>query len=108
MIFSQGRVATYGQIAALAGKPHGSRGVAWILHTCSTRYQLPWQRVINSQGKISFDKATHNFRRQRLLLSKEAVEVSINGTIDLHKFQWKKTLTKIKKNRAKGPRMFAD
>ena len=63
-----GKVATYKQIAELAGKPQGSRGVAWILHSCSTRYKLPWHRVLNSKGKISFDRATHNYKKQKRLL----------------------------------------
>jgi len=50
-----GNVATYKQIAELAGKPQASRGVSWILHSCSTAYKLPWHRVLNSQGKISFE-----------------------------------------------------
>lgn len=49
----KGKVATYGQIAKISGNAGGSRGVAWILHACSKKYKLPWQRVINSQGKIS-------------------------------------------------------
>lgn len=52
----EGEVATYKQIAELAGKPQGSRGVAWVLHSSSIAYKLPWHRVLNSQGKISFDK----------------------------------------------------
>jgi methylated-DNA-protein-cysteine methyltransferase-like protein len=39
----RGNVASYGQIAALAGNPRGSRGVSWILHSCSRSHKLPWQ-----------------------------------------------------------------
>lgn len=103
----KGKVATYGQISKLAGKPHGSRGVAWILHSCSTIYRLPWHRVLNSQGKISFAKSTHNFRKQRALLMEEGIAISTNGALDLSTFQWNK---KAKKSRPKRgfPRMFAD
>lgn len=85
-----GNVATYKQIAELAGKPQGSRGVAWILHTCSTTYKLPWHRVLNSQGKISFERATHNFREQKRRLEKEGVIFSSDIGLSLAKFQWRK------------------
>ena len=49
----RGRVATYGQIAHLAGKPWGARQVSWILHSQSGKYRLPWQRVIGAAGRIS-------------------------------------------------------
>jgi len=50
----KGRVATYGQIAKLAGKSQGSRGVAWILNSSSVAHELSWHRVLNSKGMISF------------------------------------------------------
>ena len=95
-----GQVATYKQIAALAGKPHGSRGVAWILHSCSKSHKLPWQRVLNAQGKISFPPGSAHFKRQRTLLQKEGVVFAENGKIDMTKFQWKKKPA-VKKNRPK-------
>ena len=61
----EGSVATYKQIAELAGKPQGSRGVAWILHSSSTVYKLPWHRVLNSKGSISFEIGSANFRQQK-------------------------------------------
>lgn len=91
----KGKVATYKQIAELAGKPHGSRGVAWILHTCSTTYKLPWHRVLSSQGKISFEKRSFNYNKQKKLLEKEGVIISSEGRLDLKKFQWKKSKKKI-------------
>lgn len=100
-----GKVATYKQIAILSGKPQGSRGVAWILHSCSTTYQLPWHRVLNSQGKISFDPASSNFRQQKKRLEKEGVEFSSEGKLSLKKFQWKKFPPK-KKAKAGKPQMF--
>lgn len=84
-----GKVATYKQIAELAGKPQASRGVSWILHSCSTIYKLPWHRVLNSQGKISFDRTTHNYRKQKSLLKKEGV-VFDGEQLNMAKYQWKK------------------
>ena len=48
-----GKVATYGQIARILGKPRGARTVGWALHSTPEGSDVPWQRVINSQGKIS-------------------------------------------------------
>lgn len=83
-----GKVATYGQISLLAGNPHGARGVAWILHSCSRRFKLPWHRVINSKGGISFEKGSFNFAEQRRRLKKEGVVSLENGDIDLQRFKW--------------------
>jgi methylated-DNA-protein-cysteine methyltransferase-like protein len=100
-----GKVATYKQIAELAGKPQGSRGVAWILHSCSTTYKLPWHRVLNSQGRISFERDTRNFREQKKRLEREGVIFTPEGQLDLKKFQWKKRPTKRKGSKDK-PQMF--
>ncbi|MBY0554375.1 MGMT family protein [bacterium] len=85
-----GKVATYKQIAELAGKPQGSRGVAWILHSCSTTYKLPWHRVLNSKGKISFEFNSHNFRKQKKKLENEGIVFGAEGQLSLIKYQWKK------------------
>jgi methylated-DNA-protein-cysteine methyltransferase-like protein len=90
----RGKVATYGQIAALAGKPHGARGVGWILNSCTKSHRLPWQRVINSKGKISFPRRTEEFREQKKLLLKEKVKVSDDGSITLAVYRWRKTVRK--------------
>lgn len=92
----RGKVATYGQIAALAGKPHGSRGVAWLLNSSSRTHGLPWQRVINSQGKISFPLYSDYYLRQRTLLEREGVEFVDSGALDLRQYQWKKFARKKK------------
>ncbi|AZZ36429.1 DNA methyltransferase [Bdellovibrio sp. qaytius] len=93
----KGKIATYGQIAKISGNAGGSRGVAWILHACSKKYKLPWQRVINSQGKISFDKSTKEYKNQKNLLIKEGIQFSDTGTVNLKTFQWgKKTAPKRK------------
>lgn len=99
-----GKVATYKQIAELAGKAQGSRGVAWILHSCSTPYKLPWHRVLNSKGKISFEPQTHNFRQQKKRLENEGVAINSEGQLDLQKYQWKKRAPKLKSKR--GPQIF--
>src|SRR5690349_9035362 len=90
----RGKVATYRQIATLAGKDHAARGVSWILNSSSKKYDLPWHRVLSSQGKISFPPATLNYARQRKKLEQEGVEFSDTGLIDLPRFQWKKGIAK--------------
>lgn len=100
-----GKVATYGQIAALAGKPQGSRGVAWILHSSSTVHRLPWHRVLNAQGKISFEKGTHNFKQQKKRLEQEGVVLTSDGKLSLTKYQWKKKAPKPRLASNK-PKMF--
>ncbi len=90
----EGEVATYKQIAELAGKPQGSRGVAWVLHSSSIAYKLPWHRVLNSQGKISFDKKSTHYREQKKRLEKEGVEFKCGGQLSLSDFQWNKKASK--------------
>lgn len=82
-----GKVATYGQIARLAGKPRGARQVSWILHAQSGKYRLPWQRVIGARGRISLP-LNHGFFEQRRLLRREGVKVDDRGGVDLKKFLW--------------------
>jgi methylated-DNA-protein-cysteine methyltransferase-like protein len=85
----KGRVATYGQIAALAGSPHGSRGVVWILTSSTRKHSLPWQRVVGAKGKISFPRLSVKFTRQSRMLEAEGIEIK-DGKIDLLIFGWKK------------------
>ena len=83
----EGKVMTYGQIAALAGSPRGSRQVVRILHTLSKKYKLPWHRVINSKGRISInDYESRDL--QKLFLESEGVTFKIDNSIDLNEFQY--------------------
>jgi len=106
----EGRVATYGQIAKLAGRPNASRGVVWILHSSSETFSLPWHRVLNSKGQIGLPKGSAGHRRQCQLLRAEGVEVTPDGRLDLDIFQWKKKSAVKKKTaaaRPRGPTMFS-
>ncbi len=79
----KGKVATYGQIATLAGMPAHSRLVGRILSQLPPGTKLPWHRVINSQGKI-----TNPGRRKQIeRLQKEGVS-PINGKVSLSRYQW--------------------
>jgi methylated-DNA-protein-cysteine methyltransferase-like protein len=87
----KGRVATYGQIAALAGSPRSAIAVGQILHNQTERYDLPWQRVINSRGEISTTCLEHPAQLQAALLRQDGVLVTERGGvfyIDLIKYRW--------------------
>ena len=103
----KGQVATYGQIAQLAGKPQGSRGVGWILHSCAETHNLPWQRVINSKGKISFPSDTKEYARQKRLLLSEKVKVGENDAISLKVYGWKKQPAKSRAKMGRKIHMFS-
>lgn len=90
----KGKVATYGQIAALAGNPRAARQVAWLLHSASDKYDLPWQRVIGAGGRISLPQGK-GYRLQRKLLQQEGVAVGQNGSIDLKAHQWHPNKTRL-------------
>lgn len=82
-----GQVTTYGMIAAGAGNPSGARQVSRILHSSSRKYNLPWHRVINRQGRISLPPG-RGFEMQRDLLQSEGVNVCAGGKIDLERYLW--------------------
>lgn len=83
----QGRVATYGQVAALAGNPRAARQVARVLHSSSEKENLPWHRVVNGRGGISL-KRNQGYELQKELLRKERVVFKENDCIDLERFLW--------------------
>lgn len=84
----RGRVATYGQIAALAGLPGRARQVGYALHALSGVTAVPWQRVVNASGGISLDPARGGIS-QRLLLESEGVRFDARGRVPLARFGWR-------------------
>ncbi|HEX7342704.1 MAG TPA: MGMT family protein [bacterium] len=84
----RGRVATYGQIAAMAGNPLGAREVVRVLHSSSDKHKLPWHRVINRLGKISLGR-NQGYKQQKALLEREGVVFGLLDVIDLDRFMWK-------------------
>lgn len=84
----KGKVATYGQIATLAGEPRGARQVVRILNSSWKKEKLPWHRMINRNGQISLP-AGGGYELQKSLLEKEGVVFDHKDTIDLDKFLWK-------------------
>ncbi len=83
----EGRVATYGQLAAMAGNPRGARQVARVLHASSDKEKLPWHRVINARGRISLPRMA-GFELQKALLEDEGVTFGNDEAVDLVKFRW--------------------
>jgi methylated-DNA-protein-cysteine methyltransferase-like protein len=83
----RGRVATYGQIAALAGAPGSARRVAWLLHSSSRKRRLPWHRVIGASGRVSLPQGG-GYELQRALLEAERVAFR-DEKVDLKRFLWK-------------------
>ena len=82
----RGRVATYGQVARLAGLDRQARLVGYAMAALPTGTRVPWQRVVNAQGAISLpDKSAE---RQRKLLEEEGVRFDARGRIDLDRFLW--------------------
>ena len=73
----KGKVATYGQIAALAGNPRAARQVVRILHSSSQKEQLPWHRVVNRQGRISLRPGS-GYETQKELLKEEGIAFGIS------------------------------
>lgn len=83
-----GRVATYGQIAALVGPPCDARLVGWAMAALPSGTDVPWQRVINAQGKISLRKYSRGHELQRRRLEAEGVRFDERGRIDLARYGW--------------------
>lgn len=80
-----GHVATYGQIAELAGLSRHARLVGYALHGCPRH--LPWHRVINAKGRISLPADSTAAMTQRRRLAEEGV-VLLGGRIDLARYRW--------------------
>lgn len=86
-----GKVVTYGQIAAFLGNPRAARTVGWALHSTPAGLDLPWHRVINSQGRISGEPAGMRAHEQRALLEDEGITFGESGRIDLGEYGWEIT-----------------
>ncbi len=84
-----GRVATYGQIAAFLGDPRAARTVGWALHSLPDGLDVPWHRVVNTQGRISGPPGGRRAREQRALLEEEGITFDERDRIDLKNYGWK-------------------
>jgi methylated-DNA-protein-cysteine methyltransferase related protein len=87
----RGHVLTYGEVARLAGMSRAARRVGQALHRAPKGRKLPWHRVVNAQGRISFPADSSGYREQKERLQDEGV-VFIEGRIDLQKFGYQGAL----------------
>ena len=87
----RGHVLTYGEVARLAGMSRAARRVGQAMRRAPRGMKLPWHRVVNAQGKISFPKDSNGFRRQKDLLEQEGI-VFIEGRIDLERYGYEGAL----------------
>jgi len=88
----RGRVATYGQVAELAGIPRGGRVAGAAMKQCPPRLGLPWHRVIGKRSRGTGRIAIHDpvgAGTQRAMLEKEGVEVGRGGTVSLTRYGWR-------------------
>jgi methylated-DNA-protein-cysteine methyltransferase-like protein len=83
----RGRVASYGQVARLAGLPGAARQVGYALSALRDGSSVPWHRVVNARGALSA-RASGFETPQRLLLEREGVRFDAAGRIDLARFAW--------------------
>ena len=83
----EGRVATYGQVARIAGLAGHARQVGYALHALSEDLDVPWHRVINAKGEISLRSEPGSEPLQRLLLQDEGVEFR-GERVDLKRYGW--------------------
>ncbi len=85
----RGRVATYGQVARLAGFPRHARLVGYALHALPDASRVPWQRVINARGEVS-PRAIPGFEGLQVrLLEREGVCFDGRGRVSLRCYQWR-------------------
>ena len=87
MRIPRGKVATYGQVAALCRRPRHARLVGYALHNLPHSSGVPWHRVINSKGRISFPARSLSYMEQKALLEREGILLK-NGVVDLQLFGW--------------------
>ncbi len=104
----RGRVATYGQIAALVGSPRGAQVVGWALRVLKPTTNVPWHRVINAAGMISIENMSTPKQEQARKLLAEGIDVRErdgNLWVDMAVYGWKPTAVETKHPRSDEPRV---
>lgn len=86
----EGKVVTYGQVAALAGIPRHARQVGYAMHALPEGTDVPWQRVINAKGEVSPRGGGEGWEEgfQRHLLEEEGIVFDDAGRVSLKRFRW--------------------
>jgi methylated-DNA-protein-cysteine methyltransferase-like protein len=96
-----GRVATYGQVAAIAGLAGHARQVGYALHASPEGLDLPWHRVINAKGEVSPRSEPGPAGFQRHLLEEEGIVFDTKDRLDLERYRWDPDAPSKSKKRAK-------
>jgi methylated-DNA-protein-cysteine methyltransferase-like protein len=87
----RGHVLTYGEVARLAGMSRAARRVSQAMRRAPRSMSLPWHRVVNAAGRISFPSDSSGYRQQKDRLEREGV-VFVKGKIDLERYGYKGAL----------------
>ena len=90
----EGTVASYGQLAEIAGIPRGARQVGYALRHSPAGLDLPWHRVVQASGKSAFDRNSTAFAEQSKRLVEEGVAI-LNGKVDMRKYRWQPELDEL-------------
>ena len=89
-LIPEGRVATYGQVAELAGLGRQARQVGYALAALGADNDVPWHRVVNARGEISQRASQSGMEnRQRSLLEREGIRFDAQGRMRLEEFRWR-------------------
>src|SRR5262245_4661145 len=97
----RGRVATYGQVAVLAGLPGHARQVGYALHALARGSPVPLQRVVNARREVSLPRTAGWESVQRALFVREGIDFDARGRIDLERRLWRPCAGPRRKIRAK-------
>lgn len=89
-----GTVASYGQVAALAGLPRGARQVGYALRHLEAGSDVPWHRVVTASGRLAFEPGSRAFRRQAQCLKAEDVPLR-NGKVNMQQYRWQPDLDEL-------------
>lgn len=90
----EGLVASYGQIAEIAGIVRGARQVGTALRCLPSGHNVPWHRVLQASGTIAFQKGSDKFDEQSERLSKEGVAI-LEGKVNMRKYRWQPDLDEL-------------
>jgi methylated-DNA-protein-cysteine methyltransferase-like protein len=86
----RGWVATYGQVATMAGMPRRARLVGRVLQRLDSKTNVPWHRVVNAKGEVSFSLSRNGGDiLQRRLLEKEGLKFDASNRLDLERDRWR-------------------
>ena len=94
LLIPKGKVASYGQVADLAGLPGRARMVGKALRNCPQDLRVPWYRVLRSNGQIAFPPGSEQAQTQTGLLQEEDIVV-LNNRVAMKQFQWMPDLSEL-------------